>query len=152
MEQCCYPLRTAANKIHKSLSSRDQEDTIKSEKKGWGKELIWNILLLLLLRHYSPTWALASSILCLQASLSSANLLQFLHFNIPLASLSTASNHQPLSLPTGLLLSVYPFRLAKLKLLKYLRITLAHKNGTKTIRSTLNARNACYLSVWYHLS
>lgn len=38
----------------------------------------------------SPTWALASSILRLQASLSSASLLQFLYFNILLASLSAA--------------------------------------------------------------
>jgi hypothetical protein len=38
--------------------------------------------------RYSPNWALASSILRLRASLSSAELLQFLHFNILLASQS----------------------------------------------------------------
>jgi len=48
--------------------------------------------LLLLLWRYSPNWALVPSILRLQASLFSANLLQFLHFNILLASLSTVSN------------------------------------------------------------
>ena len=44
-------------------------------------------LLLLLLWRYSPTWALASSIIHLQASLTYANPLPFWHFNILLASL-----------------------------------------------------------------
>lgn len=57
-----------------------------------------------LLWHYRPTWALASSILHLQASLSSADCLPFLHFNTLLPSLSTAPNHLPLDFPTGLLL------------------------------------------------
>jgi hypothetical protein len=39
------------------------------------------------------------------------NLLHFLHLNILLASLSTASSHHPLCLPTGLLSSVYPIML-----------------------------------------
>ena len=51
--------------------------------------LVILILLLLLIWRYSPTWALAYSILLLQTSLSSADLLQFLHFNILLAFLST---------------------------------------------------------------
>lgn len=58
---------------------------------------------------YSPTRALASSILRLQASLSSVDLLQILYFNIILASLSAASYRLPQGLPTGLLLLVYPF-------------------------------------------
>ena len=40
---------------------------------------------------------------------SFADRLQFVHFNILLASLSTASIHLPLGLPTGILPSVYPF-------------------------------------------
>jgi hypothetical protein len=65
----------------------------------------------LLLWRYSPTWALAYSILRLQASLSSADLLLlFFHFNILLWSLSTASIHFPLGLPTGLLPSMYPLK------------------------------------------
>lgn len=51
---------------------------------------------LVLLWRYSLTWALASSVLLLQASISFAYLLRFLHFNILLAFLSTASIHLPL--------------------------------------------------------
>lgn len=64
---------------------------------------------ILLLWRYTQATTLASSILRLQASLFSADLLQFLHFNILLSSLSTASYHLPLGLPTGLLSPVYPF-------------------------------------------
>jgi hypothetical protein len=53
---------------------------------------MWILPLLLLLWRYSPNWTLVLSILHLQASLFSANLLQFPHFNILLASLSTVSN------------------------------------------------------------
>ena len=42
---------------------------------------------------YSPTWALAFSIFRLQTFLSSADVLQFLHFNVLLASLSSVSIH-----------------------------------------------------------
>ena len=68
-------------------------------------------VLILLLWRYSPTsaLALASSILRLQASLLSADHIQFLHFSILLSSLSTASYHLPLGLPTGLLSPMYPF-------------------------------------------
>jgi hypothetical protein len=41
----------------------------------------------------SPTWALTSSILRLKTFLSSADFLQFLHFNVLLASLSAACKH-----------------------------------------------------------
>ena len=63
----------------------------------------------LLLWRYSPTWALASSVLHLQTSLSSADFLQFLRFNILLTSVSTVSIRLPLGLPTVLLPTVYPF-------------------------------------------
>jgi hypothetical protein len=63
-------------------------------------------LLPLLLCRCSPTLAFAFSILRFQASLSYVYLSHILHFNILLASLSTASNHLPLGLPAGLL-SVY---------------------------------------------
>jgi hypothetical protein len=65
--------------------------------------------LFLLLWRYSPNWALDFSILHFQASLFLGDLFQFLHFNIPLASLSTASHHLPLGLPTDPLPSRYPF-------------------------------------------
>ena len=64
---------------------------------------------LVLLWRYSPTWALASSVIRLQPSLSSAALLQFLHCNILIATLSTASIHLPVGLSTGLYPSMYPF-------------------------------------------
>lgn len=64
---------------------------------------------ILLLWRYSPNWALASSILRLQASLFSADHIQFLNFSILLSSLSTASYHHPLGLPTGVLSPMYPF-------------------------------------------
>jgi len=67
------------------------------------------LLLRLFLWRYSPTWALASSILRLQASLSSADLLHFLYINVLLTSLSTASKHLPPRLPNGLLPSIYSF-------------------------------------------
>jgi hypothetical protein len=70
--------------------------------------ILFLLLFLLLLQwRYSPTWALVSSVLRLQTSLSSANLLQFLHFNILLAPLSTAFIHLPLGLPNGLISSIY---------------------------------------------
>jgi len=53
-----------------------------------------------------PNWGLG-----LFNPLPPSNLLQFLHFNILLVSLSTASNHHPLCLPTGLLSSMYPIML-----------------------------------------
>ena len=68
--------------------------------------IYFNFTFPLLIRSCSPTWALDSSILLLQTSLSSANLFQFLHFNIRLAFLSTASIH----LPSVLLPSLYPFK------------------------------------------
>ena len=64
---------------------------------------------ILLVWRYSPTWAFAPSILRPQASLFSADHIQFLHFSILLSSLSTASYHLPLGLPTGLLSPMYPF-------------------------------------------
>ena len=67
-------------------------------------------LLLHILWLYIPTWALTFSILRLHASIFSANL-QFLHFNIPLASLPTASNHLPLGPLSGFHppTIIYPF-------------------------------------------
>lgn len=59
---------------------------------------------------HSPSSALVSSILRLQKSLSSADLLQFLRFNVLLAFLPTASIHVPLCRPTGLLPSRYPLK------------------------------------------
>jgi hypothetical protein len=64
---------------------------------------------ILLVWHYRPAWALASSTLRLQSSLFSADLLHFLQFIILLVSLSTESYHLPLSLPNGLLPPMYPF-------------------------------------------
>ena len=55
-----------------------------------------------------PTWALSSSILRLQASLSSAHNLQSLHINTPLTTQITTNNHLPLGLPTSLLPSMSP--------------------------------------------
>ena len=69
----------------------------------------WSILFLrflLLLWDYNSTWTSASSILRLQTSLSSA-VHHFLHFNILLASLATASNHTLLVFPVGLLHTMY---------------------------------------------
>jgi len=84
---------------------------------GWSKNLLLFLLLLLLLLlfillllwRYNSTWALASSILHLQTSLSSGEILHFLHFNVLLAFLSTSSSHLPLGLPTDFLPSTYPF-------------------------------------------
>jgi len=55
-----------------------------------------------------PSLGLGPSILRLQAPLFSADLIQFLHFNILLSSLSTTSYHLPPGLPTDLLSSMYP--------------------------------------------
>ena len=69
----------------------------------------WTWYGIFLLWRYSPTWALASAVLRVQSSLFSASYLQFLHFSILLASLSAASLHLPLGLPTCLLPFMYPF-------------------------------------------
>ena len=73
----------------------------------------WELLflLLLILWHHSPTWTLAF-VIRLQTPPFSANLLNFLHFNFRLTSLFTVSFHLPLSLPTRLLLSAYPFNIS----------------------------------------
>ena len=51
---------------------------------------------------------MALSILHCQESLSSNDLLHFLHIIIVIASLSTACNRLPLGLPSGLLFSMFP--------------------------------------------
>jgi hypothetical protein len=51
---------------------------------------------------YSPIWTSAFSVLCFQTFLFSADIFQFLHFNILLASLSTAFIHLHLGPPTVL--------------------------------------------------
>lgn len=69
---------------------------------GWSNSLLLLLLLLLFLLlfihlvwRYNSTCALVSSILHLQAPLSSTELLQFPYFNVLLASLFTSSNHFP---------------------------------------------------------
>jgi hypothetical protein len=54
-------------------------------------------------------WALAPSILCLQVSQSSADLLQFLPINFLLSTLITATNRLPLGLLPSITLSVLPW-------------------------------------------
>ena len=68
-------------------------------------------------------WAQTCSFLRPQASLSSANLLQFLNFNILLTSMPTASYHLPLGLPAGLFLFLYTFSAFFGTLLSFILIT-----------------------------
>ena len=76
--------------------------------------------------RYSPFWALASSSLCLQASLSFAILFQLSICSSDLESSLTSSSHLLLGLPTGRRLSILPLntRLGALLLFILTRISI----------------------------
>ena len=118
----------------------------------WLVMMVCSLLFLLLLQSYNPTWALASLILRLQASPSYVNLLQFLHFNILLASLSTSCYHLPLGLPTGLLLSVYTFS-AFLDTLSSILIAWPTHCSHRYMMFLISSISLCKLQIsWFYLS
>lgn len=90
------------------------------------------LLILLLLQRCSPPWALASSVLSLQTSLSSDDI-QFLHFNMLLTSMSTAFISHLLGLETSFFPSVYtsvlsgvPFRPSSLQEVEFSVTSVSH--------------------------